>query len=165
MKKIYFSVKRAALALILLTAGSTATSMAENVVLKAGTPIPMQLVNTVTGKNSTVGQVIDFRVTNDIVVNGKTVIPAGSIAKAQVTRAKKNGIFGQNGEIQVNINSVMATDNTQVVLSGGTINDEGKNKLVLSLFLCWFIKGEAGEIPAGMACSPIVAGNTTINVD
>lgn len=49
----------------------------------------MQLVNTVTGKNSAIGQVIDFRVTNDIVVDGKTVIPAGSIAKAQVTRAKK----------------------------------------------------------------------------
>ena len=93
MKKIYFSVRHITMALFLLAIGST-TSMAENVVLKAGTPIPMQLVNTVTGKNSAIGQVIDFRVTNDIVVDGKTVIPAGSIAKAQVTRAKKNGIFG-----------------------------------------------------------------------
>lgn len=138
---------------------------AREVVLKSGTAIPMQLVNTVNGKDVAVGQIVDFRVTSDIKVDGVTVIPANSIAKAQVVRAKKNGLLGSAGEIQLSINSVTAIDGTQVILSGGTLADEGKNKLALSLFLCFLIKGGQGELPAGMACSPIVSGNTSIVVD
>ncbi len=143
----------------------TLYATAREVVLKAGTAVPMQLVNTVTGKNAAVGQIVDFRVTSDIKVDGVTVIPANSVAKAQVVRAKKNGLFGSAGEIQLTVNSVTAVDGTQVILSGGTLSDEGKNKLVLSIFLCFLIKGGQGELPAGMACSPIVSGNTPIVVD
>ena len=143
----------------------TLYATAREVVLKAGTAVSMQLVNTVTGKNAAVGQIVDFRVTSDIKVDGVTVIPANSVAKAQVVRAKKNGLFGSAGEIQLTVNSVTAVDGTQVILSGGTLSDEGKNKLVLSIFLCFLIKGGQGELPAGMACSPIVSGNTPIVVD
>lgn len=163
MRKFFVSVRTALAVLLFTTLGLSAS--AGDVVLKAGTPVPMQLVNTIDGKHSTVGQVVDFRVTSDIKADGKTVIPIGSIAKAQVVRAKKNGLLGQAGEIQVNVTSVTAVDGTQVVLSGGTLADEGKNKLVLSLFLCLFLKGGNGELPAGMACSPIVSGNTVITVD
>ncbi len=144
---------------------ATSYANAREVVLKAGTAIPMQLVNTVNGKEAAVGQIVDFRVTSDIKVDGITVIPANSVAKAQVVRAKKNGLLGSAGEIQLSINSVTAVDGTQVILSGGTLADEGKNKLVLSIFLCFLIKGGQGELPAGMACSPIVSGNTPITVD
>lgn len=164
MKNLFISTKKVALALLMaMIAGQSAR--ADEVVVKAGTPVPMQLVNSIDGKNSSVGQMVDFRVTSDIKVGGKTVVPIGSIAKGQVTRAKKNGLVGQAGEIQVNVTSVTAVDGTQIVLSGGTLTAEGKNKLVLSLFLCLFLKGGNGELPAGMACSPIVSGNTTVTVD
>ena len=88
-----------------------------------------------------------------------------SIAKAQITRAKGNGILGDAGEIQVNISSVTAVDGTQVILSGGTLTDEGKSKLIVLIFFCFLIKGGQGELPAGMSCNPVVAGNTTINVN
>lgn len=139
-------------------------SLAREVLLRAGTAIPMQLENSVTSKNAAVGQIVNFRVTQDVKVDGVTVIPANSIAKAQIVRAKKSGVFGSSGEIQLNINSVTAIDGTQVVLSGGTISDEGKNKFVLSLFLCFLIKGGQGELLSGLTCSPIVAGNTPIAV-
>ena len=38
------------------------SAFAEEVVLKAGTAVPMQLVNTVNGKDVAVGQIVDFRV-------------------------------------------------------------------------------------------------------
>ena len=44
------------------------SAFAEEVVLKAGTAVPMQLVNTVNGKDVAVGQIVDFRVTSDIKV-------------------------------------------------------------------------------------------------
>lgn len=141
------------------------SSKAEEVVLKTGTVVPMQLVNTINGKDAVVGQIVDFRVTSDIKVGKTTVIPAGSIAKAQVVRAKKNGILGNPGEIQLTVNSVTAIDGSQVYLSGGTLVSEGKDKLILSLFFCFLIKGGKGELTGGMSCSPSVAGNVTITVE
>lgn len=151
------------LATVLLLASSTSVA-AKEVVLKGGTPITVQLGTTISGGSVSVGQVIDCKVTRDIQVDGVTVIPAGSLAKAQVVRAKKNGILGKEGQLQISINSVTAVDGTQVMLSGGTLSDEGSDKLVLSLFLCFLIKGGAAELPAGMECTPLVSGNTVINV-
>lgn len=164
-KKVLFFLGKRALTVIVALGLCASYATAREVVLKAGTAVPMQLVNTVTGKDAAVGQIVDFRVTSDIKVDGVTVIPANAVAKAQVVRAKKNGLLGSAGEIQLTVNSVTAVDGTQVILSGGTLSDEGKNKLVLSIFLCFLIKGGQGELPAGMACSPIVSGNTPIVVD
>ena len=141
------------------------SALAEEVVLKAGTAVPMQLVNTVNGKDVAVGQIVDFRVTSDIKVGQTVVIEAGAIARAQVIRAKKNGILGEEGVVQLSVNSVVAVDGTQVILSGGTLTSEGKNKLLLSLFLCFLIKGGEGELPGGMSCNPTVAGSVTIAVE
>lgn len=163
MKKITTTCKRLMLSAMMLAAFSF-NANAKDVVLKAGTAVPLQLVNTIDGSHATVGQVVDFRVTSDVVADGVTVIPAGTLAKAQVTRAKKNRLFGGEGEIALSINSVTAVDGSQVVLSGATLADEGKSKLVVAILLCWLIKGEAGELAAGMNCNASVAGNTTISV-
>ena len=140
------------------------TATAETVTLKGGTAIPLQLMETINGKTNVVGERINFMVTNDIIVNGKVVIPHGTIAYGQITRAKKNGLCGQAGEIQVSVNSVAAVDGTQVILTGGTLYDEGKNKLVLSLCLCLLVKGGNGELTAGMEVNPVVSGNVDINL-
>ncbi len=157
--------RQKALAALALATLLPAAVQAEDVVLKAGTAVPMQLTSTVTGKTATVGELVDFRVTQDVKVDGHVVIPAGTIAKAQVVRAQKNGVLGREGEIQVNVNSVAAIDGTQVVLSGGTLAAEGRNKLVVSWLLCFLLKGGQGELAAGMQCNPIVAGNVTVSVD
>ncbi|WP_311589383.1 hypothetical protein, partial [Prevotella disiens] len=67
-------------------------------------------------------------------------------------------------ELQLTINSVLAVDGTKVMLSSANLSDEGNNNLILSLFLCFLIKGGSAEIPAGMECTPIVAGATTITL-
>lgn len=143
---------------------------ASNIVLKSGTTIPLELVNTITSKTASAGQMIDFRVVQDITVDGKTVIPAGSIAKGQVSRIKKNGLLGAAGELEIIIRSVTAIDGTNVYLSGCNLNDEGGNKLALSIVLtvfCLFgflIKGGSAEIVAGTQCLSTVASNVDINI-
>ena len=75
------------------------SAFAEEVVLKAGTAVPMQLVNTVNGKDVAVGQIVDFRVTSDIKVGQTVVIEAGAIARAfgsvlEFLNDNDNGVFG-----------------------------------------------------------------------
>lgn len=163
MKKLSSKVRVMVLATIVFM-GAFLAANAETVQLSAGTAIPMVLMETINGKDNAVGQQVNFRVTSDIKVGNRVVIPQGAIARGQITRAKKNGAFGQPGEVQVTLNSVAAVDGTQVILTGGTLYDEGKNKLVLSVFLCFLLKGGNGELTAGMEVDPVAAGNTEINL-
>lgn len=142
----------------------------EVVILKAGTTIPLELVSTLSGNKVQSGQMVDFRVLDDIKVNGKTVISVGSIAKGQITRAKKNGLMGNEGELTVEIKSVRAVDGTTVYLSGNNLSDEGSNRLAISIVLticCLFgflIKGGKAEIPAGAQIQGTVTSNVEVNL-
>lgn len=146
------------------------TAPSGTVVLKAGTTVPMSLETTIDGNNVRTGQTIQFKVTQDIKVEGKTIIAAGSLAQGQVVRAEKNGLLGSAGEVEIAVKSVQAVDGTPVYLTNGNVFDEGKNKVVLSVFatICcifgFLIKGGKGEIPAGTQVNASVMSNTEINV-
>lgn len=168
MKAVYFKPTVLLMAIAMLTMSFTMPG--EVVTLKAGTTIPLELVSTLSSNNVQSGQMVDFRVLNDIKVNGKTVIAVGSIAQGQITRAKKRGLMGSEGELTVTIRSVKAVDGTMVYLSGSNLSDEGGNKLALSIVLticCLFgflIKGGKAEIPAGTQIQGTVTSNIEINL-
>ena len=167
-KSIYFKPAVFLMALAMLTMSFTMPG--STVVLKAGTVIPMELVNTITSKTARSGQLVDFRVTSDVKVDGKTVIAAGSIAQGQIVRAKKNGLFGSEGELEIAVKSVKAVDGTTIYLSSNNLSDEGSNKVALSIVVtlcCLFgflIKGGQAEIPAGIQMQGMVVSNIDINV-
>ena len=114
---------------------------------------------------------VDFRVINNVKAGNTIVIPAGSIAKGQVVEADKSGIFGQPGELRVAIRNVTAIDGTNVPLMGTEFNEEGKDKLVVSVIgglLClfpFFIKGGKAEMPAGTQLQATVLSDTEITID
>ena len=59
------------------------------VMLKAGTQIPLQVSNAVEAASVKVGQKIAFTVSRDVMVDGKTVIPFGTLAQGTVYEAKR----------------------------------------------------------------------------
>jgi hypothetical protein len=142
----------------------------EAVVLNAGTIVPLELVSSISSSNASYGSIVEFRVLNNVTVNGKTVIQAGSTARGQITRVKKSGLLGQEGAVEINVRNVTAVDGTNVYLSASNLSDEGDDKFAISLvltLLCFFgflIKGGNAEIPAGTTCQAMVANNVEINV-
>lgn len=142
----------------------------EYLVKRAGTIIPLELVSKLSSNKVQSGQMVDFRVLNDIKVNGKTVISVGFIAKGQITRVKKKGLMGNGGELTVEIKSVRAVDGTTVFLSGDSLSDEGSNRLALSIALtvvCLFgflIKGGEAEIAGGAQMLGTVTSNVEVNL-
>ncbi len=143
---------------------------AETVVISAGTPVYLELVNDIKSNMVKQGQTVDFRVISDVVVNGKKVISAGSIAKGQIVRAKKNSMLGIPGEVQVTIKHVNAIDGTMIPLNGNSLADEGQDKMAISIvctILCIFgflIKGGKAEIASGTTLQAYIASNTQLNV-
>ncbi|MBO5677696.1 MAG: hypothetical protein J6S02_06155 [Bacteroidaceae bacterium] len=143
---------------------------AETVVVTAGTPVHLELTDNIDGNKVKQGQTIDFRVISDVIIDGKKVISAGSMAKGQVVDRKKSTLLGIPGEVQVAIKHVIATDGTMIHLSGSSLSDEGDSRLVVSLvvtFFCLFgflIKGGKAQIPSGTTLQAYVASNTQLNV-
>lgn len=141
------------------------------VILNAGTNVSLETVSFIQSDLVTVGQTIDFKVRNDVQVDGKTVIAAGSIAKGQVMRAQMAKGVGKQGFLEVQIKSVTAVDGQEVYLNGGNVYQEGEDKqslaILLGIFVCLLfltIKGENAQVPAGYQVTPTVASTLTIKV-
>ncbi len=163
-RKMFFNFKSLVVAALMFTA-PLFKAEAKDVTIKSGTQVPLELQGSITSKNVSNGSIINFKCTRDIKVGKDIVIRAGEMAKGQVSRVKKNGILGKAGEIEIKVTSITAVDGSEVYLSSSSLYDDGKDKLLLSLFLCFLIKGGDGEIPAGTQCLASVAGNTVVTID
>ena len=153
-------------AIMILAFMNLSFTLADNeVVLKAGTLIPLEVLSEINTKNITTGQ------TREISVDRNVVIPFGAIAKGQVTRFEKRKGLGKGASMQIQIKSVTAKDGTEIMLTGGSMSEEGNDKLALSIVLAIFVcplflllKGKQAVIPAGTSISATVATDTYIKL-
>jgi hypothetical protein len=142
-----------------------------DVVLNAGTNIPLETISMIQSDLVSVGQTIDFRVKYDVKVDGKVVVAAGAIAKGQVMRAQKAKGLGKEGFIEIQIKSVTAADGQEVFLTGGNVYQEGEDKQTLSILLGVFVcilfltmKGKNAQVPPGYQVTTAVASTMTIKI-
>lgn len=171
-RRILNSVYAKPLALLLVASMlslSFKTNDVAEVVLKAGTSIPLETVSMIQSDLVTVGQTIDFTVRQDVEVNDQVVIPSGSIAKGQVIRAQQPKAIGKEGFVEIQIKSVTAVDGQEVFLTGGNVYQEGEDKQTLSIILGVFVcilfllmKGKNAQVPPGFQIDASVATTTTI---
>lgn len=124
--------------------------------LDAGTPIRIQTINSISSSDAMVGTSVEFRVVEDIMVGGATVIKEGTLGSAEVVSVEENGMLGESGKITVG-NFEIKTVNGDSLPLRGMINNKGKEKkglaLVLGLVICFpflFIKGKEAKLDAGM---------------
>jgi hypothetical protein len=135
----------------------------EPIYIPANTPISLRLENTISTENCKEGDNVNLRVSYDIHVNGKTVIPAGSIGKSIVSLVEKPKIFGKAGKISLKINSVITPDGKFIAVSGNDFTRNGESRATqawvwfgVSLLILWpcifvpfFLKGKQAEISSG----------------
>lgn len=155
---------------VLVPAAAAAQNQEQQVVLKAGTPIVLETTGTLSSKDITSGSTVDFKVVSDVKAEGVVVIPAGTIAKGQVSTVKKASALGKGGEITVSLNSINAVDGTLVPISGGNTSAVGNDKTALAIICGLFtligfiIPGEQAELPAGTQLQAVVMTNSTISL-
>jgi len=71
-----------------------------------GTPIHLTLVKTISAASAHVGDVVEMKVLEDVVVDGITVIPVGATAIGIVTDAEPKKRLGHGGKLGLTINFV-----------------------------------------------------------
>ena len=140
-------------------------------VVPSGTPVTIKIDQDVNSKEFPVGSKIQASVANDVIIDGKVVIRAGSPCDVTVVSAKKAGIVGAPGAITVSVNYVKAVDGTNIPISSATKSEEGKSQvttaIVITILCCilgLLIKGKEGVIPAGTQLIGYTVSQAEVNV-
>lgn len=142
----------------------------KEVVVKAGTMVPLQVVNPTKAADVKEGQKVAFRVSRDVNVDGTTAIPYGTIANGTVYEAKRSSWWGTKGRLGIKINEIVTPNGETIPLTNGDVYVTGKNRTALSVVTfifvwpCCFICGSKAELPSGFEVQTNVASNTTVKV-
>ena len=135
--------------------------------LKGGSVITLRFVEEVKS-NSNAANVV---VANDVKVDDKIIVSAGTPVQTQVTATKRRSC-GIAGVLNVAFISTRATDGTLITLIGGSISREGRNKRGLAIGLgvglgvlawpllsCLVIRGGEAVIPEGTLTTNVLTAN------
>ena len=136
---------------------ATIQEQARGNVLRAGTPVPVALSEFLTtkGKSLKVGRRVQLEVAQDVLLNGRVVIPARSPVEGVLTHVRNKGMWGKSGAIQLQINSVNI-NGTTIRLKGdmdsrGETGTAGVVGAIVALPVAgFFVTGTSAEMPLNM---------------
>ncbi|AXK44159.1 hypothetical protein DVR09_16100 (plasmid) [Erythrobacter aureus] len=75
-------------------------------------------------KRARVGQRFRMEVASDVIVDGITVIPAGSLGEGEITSVRNKGMWGKSGHLEARVLFVRV--NGRQIRLAGTFDDKGK---------------------------------------
>jgi hypothetical protein len=137
--------------------------LAEEIIIKAGTPIPVRLEEALSSETAKARQPVRFTVVRDVEIKGKIVIKAGAPAEGEITYAQKTGSLGKEGMVHLVMRYTIAVDGTRIPLIA-SLSASGDDNVVLSGFIWPFIKGSSCNIQIGTEMKAYVDFDTTVNL-
>jgi len=132
--------------------------------IQQGTLVKVEFLNTLNSRTARTGDLVEFQVVDNVILDGILLIPAGSRAKGAVTKVSSSKGFGKDGKLDIDFKSVDGFDGTDIPLVlGDRAKEENKNTAVaagasvtgaiilgpIGLVGGAFVKGHEAEIPAG----------------
>ncbi|MCU1323375.1 MAG: hypothetical protein JWM43_3024 [Acidobacteriaceae bacterium] len=137
----------------------------------------LRLAENLTSATAKTGQSVLFEVTDDVVVQGVTILAKGASALATVTEANSKKSLGRGGKLNVNVDSARLADGEKVQLRAVRDNKGGGHIAVMTtamvattivffpvapLFL--FIHGKDITIPKGTEVTAFVQGDMKLDM-
>ena len=159
--------KESGLSVLTAQTGTTANN-GENVNVPDGTEIKIMTIEEISGQKVVEGDPLTFKVAEDVKVNGKTVIAKDSIVKGMVAGAKKSGMMGRGGSLNIRVESAQTVDGQKIKLRSAKSNEGGNNTgstvalTVLFGPLGLLRKGKAAKIKAGTVFSGYTDENKAV---
>jgi len=141
MQKTTHSPKRfqtAVMLLVLLSIiapGTTATITKQDAqhspenakVIPDGTEFTVVTVDEITSKTAAEGDPLNFKVAEDVKIDGQVVIAKDTLVKGIVAQAKKAGMMGRGGTLGIRVESSTTVDNQKIKLRSSK-GKEGDDK-------------------------------------
>ena len=120
-----------------------------------GTELTAVLEEEISSGSATEGDAVNFRVKDDVKINGKIVIAKDTLVKGTIANAQKAGRMGKGGKLGIRVESTTAIDGQKVRLrasKGGEGGDKVGTVIALSLLVGLFgllKKGKNAKIKKG----------------
>jgi PEGA domain-containing protein len=146
-------------------------------ILEDGTPVRLSLARSLSSAECRVGDRVDFKVVDPIVLDGVPVVPRGAIAWGKVAEAKKKRRMGRGGKLGIEIDSVQLANSNRVRLRAVRQATGGGHTALMSgamvgtaiVFLpiapVWLLMhGKEAKIPEGTEITAYVNGDFTYPV-
>ena len=143
-----------------------------NAILRTGTPVPLRLSEELTtkGKKLRVGQRFRMEVSEPVLVQGVTVIPAGSPAIGEITDVRNKGMWGKSGHLGARV--LYTTVNGRQIRLSGAFDDKGVAggvgavavSALVFLPAGFFMTGTSAHVPVGSAVKGFVDEDVVLNI-
>jgi hypothetical protein len=150
-------------------AAAAALANAEELVVPQGTVVFGALDERITSNANKfrIGYPVDGHVWKDVIVDGHTIIRAGTPIELRISELTGKSIGGAGGSLRVMAVSVKAVDGTEISLSGGydqSASDISGLTRALSMFI-WpasFLPGRNAVLDVGTVFDSSIPANTRI---
>jgi hypothetical protein len=128
--------------------------------LANNTPIRVKLSKTISSATAHVGDAVELEVVEDVIVDGVTVLPAGSKVSGAIAEAEPKKRFGHGGKLAFSITSITLADGEQVKVrcyqeASGSSNTSADAVLPLS-------SGKDVTIPKDVEFTALVDGEARL---
>ena len=155
------------IAFLLIASFSISFSFAQ-VKLQDGTQVDIVTTELITSKSAKEGDQVIFQMAEDVLVDGKVVIKAGSVVKGQITEAEHAKILGKAGKLDFSLDYGKTVDGQNIRLRSSK-SFEGTDKqggvIAAAYFFAplLFIKGKDVTIEKGKRFTVYVDRDYMIN--
>ncbi|MBA7544477.1 hypothetical protein ES705_36833 [subsurface metagenome] len=105
----------------------------EEVVIPAGTLIPVRFLSTLSSKNNKTGETFNFQIAENVFLDNKLIIPVNSEGVGEITKAKKATLLSRPGKLEIEFKSVSALDGTSLSLILGEEAEEENKRLYVAV--------------------------------
>jgi hypothetical protein len=148
----------------------------QRLLVKDGTPIKLKLKRGVYSQYAKIGDEVDYLVDEEVVVNGKIVVPEGAIVKGKVVSAEHKRRMGRGGKIDISADSIKLFNSQSIPLrafqqargGGQGLDMSGEMLAAAAMTLgvgapfVLFKHGKDIEIRQGSAFTAFVDGDTSL---
>ena len=127
---------------------------AETHTLKEGTEVELKFTEDISSKTAVVDDRVNFMLAEDLKVGDVVVAKAGTKAVGSVTHAKKSGMLGKAGELNVRLDYLKVGDSRVRMRANKGKEGEGKEGTMIALTVLFgpiglIKKGKNVEVKAG----------------
>ncbi len=105
----------------------------ENVLIPAGTLVPIRFLSTLNSKNNKTGEIFDFQIRENVFLENKLIIPANSKGLGEITKAKKATLLSRSGKLELEFKLVSALDGTSLGLILGEKAEEENKRVYIAV--------------------------------
>lgn len=107
---------------------NSVTTPTGSITVPDGTEIKVVTTEEISGQKVVEGDPLTFKVSEDVKVNGATVIAKDTLVKGTVSNAKKKGMMGKSGELSIRVDTTQTVDGQKVKLRA-TKSGQGGNTM------------------------------------